>query len=87
MLFGSFTLTHLLYLVTSIGWTLVLSGIVALQRAHHLCVIAVIGSEKVGTDQQHHYVCRLQVEIDHTLPLGTSTDLSIVPQSDHLVAL
>ena len=59
----------------------------ALKRGLHLDIEAVIGSQKVGADQQQYDVGFLEIAVDRLLPLIAGADLAIVPGPQETLSL
>lgn len=54
----------------------------SLQGPLHLDVPAVVGVHEVGTDQQEDDPSCVEVPVNLPLPLGTRSDLAVVPVVD-----
>ena len=57
-----------------------------LHRARHFDVIAVIGGEKVGADEQEDDLRRVHVFVNLPAPFLTSDDAAVVPLADDTVS-
>jgi hypothetical protein len=62
-----------------------LTGPGALDRAHHLLLVAEVGGQEVGTDQQQDDVGRLELAIDLAPPLAPRLDVVVEPLGDQAV--
>ena len=63
------------------------AGVVALQRAGHLQVVAVVGGEEVGADEKEDDGRAVQMRVDFAGPLIARADLAVVPRVDDALAL
>src|SRR5262249_44962062 len=61
--------------------------VVALERARHLLVVAVVRGDEGGADEEEHDVRLREVVVDGAGPLGARADLAIVPALDVALAL
>ena len=60
-----------------------LAPFVALHRAIHLDVIAVVGGEKVGADQEQHDVGGVQMIVDLAVEVLAGSNSAIVPSRNY----
>ena len=63
-----------------------LATFMALHRAHHLDVVAVIGGEKVGAHQEQDDVRAVKVVVDLSVQVLARADSAVVPSRDNAVA-
>ena len=62
-----------------------LFGFVALQSTLHLLLVAIVGGEEVGADEQEDEPGLLQVGVDVVGPVVAGEDLAVVPGGDEML--
>ncbi|MNT95457.1 hypothetical protein D3C72_2373390 [compost metagenome] len=59
----------------------------ALHRARHLDLVAIVGCEEVGADEKKDDLVAIHVLVDRVVDVLTCPDPAIVPSLNHTLAL
>ncbi|MEA2878760.1 MAG: hypothetical protein QOF14_3956 [Hyphomicrobiales bacterium] len=60
-----------------------LASIVSCHRAHHFFFVAIVGVEKIGTDEKEDDVVGLDMTVDLSRKVLARTNATIVPSRDN----
>ena len=62
------------------------STLVSLHRPFHLCLVAVVRIDEIGTDEEENDVRRIQVLVDRPVEFRACCDPAIVPGRNDALA-